>query len=228
MTTSLKLHHLNNSRSTRIIWLLEELELDYELVKYEREDTRLAPDSLKHIHPLGKAPILQDEADGTQLTIAESGAIIEYILHRYDTSKRFSPDMTGSQEWIDYLFWLHFSEGSAMPPLLLNLIFNAIPDRSPTLIKPIAKGISKKVMQSFVQPNLNRHNSLIEDTLSQHAWFAGDKLTGADIQMSFIIEAIKARGGLNQYPHMSQWLDKVRSRPAYQAALQKGGELVLG
>lgn len=220
----LKLHHLNNSRSTRIIWLLEELGLDYELVKYEREDTRLAPDALKRIHPLGKAPILQDG----KLTIAESGAIIEYILHQYDIKNAFSPTTVGSQEWLDYLFWLHFAEGSAMPPLLLNLIFNAIPERSPRLIKPIAKGISKQVMKSFVQPNIDRHNALIEETLAKQPWFAGEKLTGADVQMSFIIEAIKARGGLDNLPNMKKWLNTVRARPAYKAALEKGGELELG
>lgn len=230
------LHHLNNSRSTRILWLLEELELPYELVPYQREDTRLAPNALKHIHPLGKAPILEDKVQAyakkqpkqTQnVVLAESGAIIEYLIHQYDVSHKFKP-LLGSKEWRAYLFWLHFAEGSAMPPLLLSLVFQSIPARSPMLVKPIAKGISQKVMQSFVQPNLDRHNALIEETLAQQAWFAGDKLTGADVQMSFVVEAIKARGDIVNYPHMQQWLEKVRARPAYQTALEKGGELVLG
>lgn len=220
----LTLHHLNNSRSTRIIWLLEELGLEYKLETYQREESKLAPAKLKSIHPLGKAPILEDGAT----VIAESGAIIEYILHQYDADKRLSPEVVGSQEWLDYLFWLHFAEGSAMPPLLLSLIFNAIPERSPRLIKPIAKGISKKVMQGFVLPNIKDNMALIEKTLSQNTWFSGEKLTGADVQMSFIIEAVKARGNLTDYPKTKQWLETVHSRPAYQAALEKGGELVLG
>lgn len=227
------LHHLNNSRSTRIIWLLEELDLEYELVKYYRGDNKLAPDHLKKIHPLGKAPILVDDTvlDGSKaadkFTIAESGAIIEYLIHQYDTTHKLKP-LVGSISWQQYLFWLHFAEGSAMPPMLIELVLKAAEKRSPRLIKPVVKGLASKVMQGFTSPNISRHNQLIEETLSSNEWFAGDKLTGADIQMSFLIEAIKARSDIEKYPHMKKWLTKVRNRPAYQTALQKGGELELG
>lgn len=225
------LHHLNNSRSTRIIWLLEELGLDYKLVSYQRQDNQLAPDALKKIHPLGKAPILVDESSNTNpLVIAESGAIIEYLIHNYDSNKQLAVEI-GSQTWRDCTFWLHFAEGSAMTPLLFSLVLGKIPAKSPLVIRPIAKAISKGVMESFVQPNLDRHNDFIENHLAQNPWFAGEQITGADIQMSFVIEAISVRCDLphrNTYPNISKWLDKIRARPAYQAALQKGGELQLG
>lgn len=228
------LHHLNNSRSTRIIWLLEELKLDYKLVSYQRQDNQLAPDALKKIHPLGKAPILVDDATSNPanpLVIAESAAIIEYLIHNYDNNKQFAVEV-GSQTWQTHTFWLHFAEGSAMTPLLFSLVFGKIPAKSPRIIRPIAKAISKGVMQSFVTPNLNRHNDFIEDHLANNPWFAGEQITGADIQMSFVIEAINVRCDLSQnpntYPNITQWLKKVRARPAYKTALKKGGELQLG
>lgn len=217
------LHHLENSRSTRIIWLLEELNVDYELVTYHRQSNRLAPASLKKIHPLGKAPIFTHN----DKTIAESGAIIEYVLHVFDKQHVFKPT-AGDDAWISYQFWMHFAEGSAMPPLLMSLIFSEIPKRAPIFIRPIANAISKQVMSSFVQPNIDNTLDLIEQTLTKHAWFAGTNISGADVQMSFVIEAFNARQGLASHPNTKQWLENVRLRPAYQTALKKGGNLILG
>lgn len=222
----LTLHHLNNSRSTRIIWLLEELGLDYELKSYQRGADKLAPQSLKSVHPLGKAPILQDVQDGDTITIAESGAIIEYILTSYDTKRTYQPDI-GSQAWRDCQFWLHFAEGSAMPPLVMSLVFGEIPKRAPFVIKPIASAIAKQVMKNFVTPSITSTVELIESTLAKHAYFAGDTLTAADFQMSFVVEALVSRAQFAM-PHARAWLAKVRARAAYQRALAKGGELKLG
>ncbi|UJF25154.1 glutathione S-transferase [Suttonella sp. R2A3] len=223
----LKLHHLNNSRSTRIIWLLEELGVDYELVSYQRQADKLAPAALKKAHPLGRAPILEDEQDGEHISLAESGAIIEYLIETYDHSGTLRPN-PGTKAWRDTIFWLHFAEGSAMPPLVMQLVFSEINNRAPKLMRFMTKAISKQVRQSFIKPNIQNNLVLIEQTLSHNAWFAGDKLTGADIQMSFVIEALAVRADEFDMPHALAWLDKVRARKAYQNALEKGGALKLG
>jgi len=214
-------HHLNNSRSQRILWMLEELQLDYEIQFYERDaKTQLAPQELKDIHPLGKSPVI---TDGDQV-IAESGAIIEYLGRTYGQNALTpSPDSVDYQQ---YVYWLHFAEGSLMPQLLLRLVFQEVKNAPvPFFIKPVTKAISNKVMSAYVSPNIKNNLQFIEQHLSEHEWFAGDALSGADIQMSFPLEASVARGVIDtQHPHIIQYVERIQSRPAYQKALKKGGE----
>ena len=214
-------HHLNNSRSQRVLWLLEELGLDYEVKRYERDPkTMLAPESLRKVHPLGKSPVISDG----DLTVAESGAIIEYLVERY--GKESLAPAAGTPERLRYTYWLHFAEGSAMPPLLMKLVFDRIEKGPmPFFVKPIAKAIAGKVKGSFIEPNITRQLEYMEAELGKHAWFAGDDFSAADIQMSFPLEAAAARGGLGKSrPKLMQFLERIHQRPAYQRALERGGK----
>lgn len=214
-------HHLNNSRSQRVLWLLEELGLDYEVKRYERDPkTMLAPESLRKVHPLGKSPVISDG----DLTIAESGAIVEYLVDRYGKD-RLAPQ-PGTPERLRYTYWLHFAEGTAMPPLLMKLVFDRIESGPmPFFVKPVAKAIAGKVKSSFIAPNIKRNLDYMEAELGKHAWFAGDAFSAADIQMSFPLEAAAARGGLDtSYPKLKQFLERIHQRPAYQRALERGGK----
>ncbi len=217
-------HHLNNSRSQRVLWLLEELELPYEITRYERDpETMLAPASLRAVHPLGKSPVITDG----DLTLAESGAIIDYLIDRYGAG-RLAPQ-AGTPARLRYNYWLHYAEGSAMSPLLLKLVFDKI-ERSPMpfLIKPIAKGISSKVKSSFINPQIQQHLDYLEGELGKSRWFAGEEFTGADIQLSFVVEAAQARGGLDaSRPKLMDYLKRIHARPAYKRALKRGGEYSL-
>ena len=213
-------HHLENSRSQRILWMLEELGVDYKVERYERDpETQLAPPELVSIHPLGKSPVI---TDGDQV-IAESGAIVEYLA-RVHGNGRLSPEV-GTTAYNEYVYWLHYAEGSLMPPLLLNLVFNRIKTtKMPFFVKPIAKGIADKVLTSFVTPNVTRHIAFIEQHLADHEWFAGDKLSGADIQMSFPLEAAVARDTVpKRYTNIRNFVSQVQSRDAYKRALSTGG-----
>lgn len=216
-------HHLNNSRSQRVLWLLEELGVPYEIKKYQRNPkTMLAPPELLQVHPLGKSPVITD--DGT--TVAESGAIIEYLLSRFSpgTQGRLAP-AAGTPEALRFTYWLHFAEGSAMPPLLLKLIFDRIPKSPmPFFVKPIAKGISAKVLALMVEPNLKRQLDFMEAELGRSEWFAGGDFSAADIQMSFPVEAAAQRAGLDaSRPKLMAWLKRIHARPAYRRALERGG-----
>ncbi len=213
-------HHLNNSRSQRILWLLEELNLEYEIKRYERDPkTMLAPASLRAVHPLGKSPVI---TDGT-LTLAESGAIVEYLVARYGNGK-LAP-MPDTPERLRYTYWLHYAEGSAMPPLLLDLIFSQVEKRPmPFFIKPIARIITSQVKDSFINPQIELHLNYIESELRNSLWFTGSEFTAADIQMSFPLEAAAARTGLEKnYPKITDFLQRIHSRLAYQRALERGG-----
>jgi glutathione S-transferase len=214
-------HHLNNSRSQRVLWLLEELEVPYEVKRYERNrETMLAPPELRAVHPLGKSPVLTDG----DVTVAESGAIIEYLVDRHGAGRLIPP--AGTPERLRYTYWLHYAEGSAMPPLLLKLIFDRIESGPmPFFVKPIARRISKKVKTTFIQPQLDTHLGFMENELGKSTWFAGGELTAADIQMSFPVEAAKARAGVNAStrPRLQAYLERIHARPAYQRALAKGG-----
>lgn len=221
----LTVHHLNNSRSQRVLWLLEELELPYEVVRYERDpQTMLAPAALRKVHPLGKSPVVTTD-DG--LTLAESGAIVEAVIERYGQG-RLAP-VAGSADALRYRYWLHFAEGSAMSPLLLKLVFDKIEStKMPFFAKPIAKAIAGKAKASFVMPNINAHLDYMEGELAQSEWFAGPEFSGADIQMSFPVEAAAARGGLDgKHPRLMAWLARIHARPAYQRALERGGPYAL-
>ncbi|WP_432727814.1 glutathione S-transferase [Variovorax sp. W6] len=217
----LTVHHLNNSRSQRVLWLLEELELPYEIVHYQRDpQTMLAPASLRAVHPLGKSPVVTTD-DGQ--TLAESGAIIETIIERYGNG-RLAP-AAGSPEAFRYRYWLHFAEGTAMSPLLLKLVFDRIETaKMPFFAKPIAKAIAAKTKSAFINPNIASHLNYMEAELGKSEWFAGDAFTGADIQMSFVVEAARARGGLDaKRPKLMAYLERIHSRPAYKRALERGG-----
>jgi glutathione S-transferase len=217
-------HHLNNSRSQRVLWLLEELQLPYKIERYQRDrQTMLAPPSLLKVHPLGKSPVITDG----DLTLAESGAILEYLVDHYGQG-RLKP-AAGTPDALRYLYWMHFAEGSAMPPLLMKLVFDTIERKSPLLVRPIAAGISKKVKQLSINPNLQRHLAFMEAELGKSEWFAGGEFTAADIQMSFPVEASAARAGLDaRFPKLQAWLARIHARPAYKRALEQGGPFELG
>jgi glutathione S-transferase len=217
-------HHLNNSRSQRILWLLEELGLEYEIRKYQRDPkTMLAPPELRAVHPLGKSPVIQDG----DLVVAESGAIVEYLVDCYeDRNGSTLAPAPGTPERLRYTYFLHYAEGSAMPPLLLKLVFDEV-EKSPApfFVRPIARAISNKVKNSYVLPQIRQHLAYLEGELGKRAWFAGDDFSGADIQMSFPLEAAATRGGLDgQYPNLVAFLDRIHARPAYRRALERGGQ----
>jgi glutathione S-transferase len=213
-------HHLNNSRSQRVLWLLEELGLEYEVKRYERDPkTMLAPALLRQIYPLGKSPVITDG----DLVLAESGAIVEYLVDRYEEGRLAPPP--GTPERLRYTYWLHYAEGSAMPPLLLKLVFDRL-EQQPMLflVRPIARAISGSVKSSFVAPQITQHLDYLEAELGKALWFVGDAFTAADIQMSFPLEAAAARAGLDgSRPKLMAFLDRIHSRPAYQRALERGG-----
>ncbi|MEJ7686252.1 MAG: glutathione S-transferase [Variovorax sp.] len=214
-------HHLNNSRSQRVLWLLEELELPYEIVHYQRDPkTMLAPPSLRAVHPLGKSPVVATE-DG--LVLAESGAIVETLIERYG-NRRLAP-AAGTPEAVRYRYWMHYAEGSAMPPLLMKLVFDRIErTKMPFFAKPIANAIAGKAKQSFITPNIATHLDFMEGELAGSKWFGGNAFSGADIQMSFPVEAAAARGGLDaSRPKLMAYLERIHARPAYMRALERGG-----
>ena len=217
-------HHLNNSRSQRILWLLEELGVEYQIKRYERDpETMLAPDELAEVHPLGKAPVV---TDGDR-TVAESGAIIEYLVDEYDEDHRLRP-AHGSEEFLAYRFWMHYAEGSAMPPMLLSLIVNRIETAPvPFFIKPVVKGVSGKIRSGFLDRQLRTHLDYMEAEISKTGWFAGDAFSAADIQMSFPIEAAQARGHLEGRSGLQDFLECIHARPAYQRGVERGGEYEL-
>jgi glutathione S-transferase len=215
-------HHLNNSRSQRVIWLLEELGVAYEVKRYERDaKTMLAPPELKAVHPLGKSPVI---TDGSK-TIAETGTIVEYLIETYGNGRLIPAP--GTPERLLYNYWVHYAEGSAMPPLVMKLIFGHIPDapQIPFFIKPIAKMITSGVQKSYLDPQIRDHVALWDGQLQKTAFFAGAELTGADIMMSFPVEAASSRGTLT--PKLTSYLAAIHGRTAYQAALKAGGPYAL-
>jgi glutathione S-transferase len=198
-------HHLENSRSQRVLWLLEELGLPYVVKRYERNrQTMLAPRELKAVHPLGKSPVIDDDG----LVIAETGAIVEYLVEKADGRLGPPPHRTSA---LLYRFWLHYAEGSLMPPLFVKLVLGRVP-------------LFGKAAQKKIQPMIDVHLDYVEAELAQRAWLAGDAMSAADIMMSFPLEAARNRAGLDaSRPATIAWLDKIHARPAYQAALAKGG-----
>ena len=202
---TITVHHLENSRSQRVLWMLEELGLPYAIKRYERNTrTMLAPPELKAVHPLGKSPVIED--DGR--VVAETGAIVEYLVDKADGRLGAPADRDAA---LRYRFWLHYAEGSLMPPLLVKLVLTRVP-------------IFGKMAMKRIQPMINVHLDYIEAELAKRPWFAGDELTAADVMMSFPLEAARSRAGLDgSRPATIAWLDKVHARPAYQTALKKGG-----
>ncbi|MCC6073054.1 glutathione S-transferase [Massilia sp. GCM10020059] len=217
-------HHLNNSRSQRILWLLEELGLTYEIKKYQRDPkTMLAPPELRAIHPLGKSPVVSDG----DIVVAESGAIIEYMVERQGGTQLVPP--AGTADKRRYTYFLHYAEGSAMPPLLMKLVFDRIETAPmPFFVKPVARSIAQKVKRSFILPQIQQNLAFLESELGKSTWFAGEEFTAADIQLSFVIEAAASRGGLDaKYPKLNAYLERIHARPAYQRALERGGPFTI-
>ncbi len=216
-------HHLENSRSLRVLWMLEELGLDYELRRYPRDPkTLLAPPELRQVHPLGKAPVLQDG----DLILAESGAILDYLVDRYDVHRQLSPSPVPAEgkERIDYRYWLHYAEGSAMPPMLLTLVISRIRSAPmPFFARPIARRIADKALAGFARPQVKLHLDYLEAELGRNPWFAGEDFSAADIQMSFPLEAAQARFGFEGHPLLARFIARSHARPGYQRALAKGG-----
>ncbi|BFZ53484.1 hypothetical protein PYCC9005_000508 [Savitreella phatthalungensis] len=213
-------HHLNDSRSQRILWLLEELELPYEVKRYDRVDGR-APKSLRDVHPLGKSPVITDGA----LTIAESTCIVNYLIAKYDKSGKFTP--ATEQEKVDAEYWAVAAEASFMAPFLVSLIFITAKQKAPWLARPIVGTIGDQVSKQFSEPEIRSTLSFCETTLSKHEWLVSDKLTAADFMMSFIFELLPRAGpsfSAAKYPKVFEWRKRVGARPAYQAALKRGGE----
>jgi glutathione S-transferase len=213
-------HHLNNSRSQRVLWLLEELQVPYEVKRYERDaKTMLAPPALLAVHPLGKSPVIVDG----EVAVAESGAIVEYLVDKYGAG-RLKP-ASGTADRLRYTYWLHYAEGSIMPPLLLKLVFGRVASNpAPWPISAIARKIATTVDSSFIAPNLKRHLDYMEAELNAHTWFAGEEFTAADVQMSFPLEAAASRAGLDAVrPKLMAFLERIHARDAYKKALARGG-----
>lgn len=224
-------HHLEQSRSQRILWLLEELGLPYEIKVYRRDrKTRLAPPELKAVHPLGKSPVITDAGR----TVAESGAILEYLAERYGGAA--GGDLAGlvpapgSEAHHQCRFWMHYAEGSLMNWLVMKLVFMTIPTQPmPFFVRPIARKLCDTVLAKLVDPNVSGSLAFMEDHLARQPWFAGEQLSLADFQMSFAVEAALSRGGQGQAnPALRRWLEKVHQRPAWKRALDKGGPVLLG
>ena len=217
------LHHLENSRSQRILWLLEEMGVEYTIEHYKRDKvTSLAPPELQKLHPLGKSPIVTDN----DVTVAESGAIIEYLVGKYDDGSLRPPE--GTPERLSYTYWMHYAEGTFAPLMLLQLILSRIENASvPFFLKPVTKGIAAKVRDGYVGPNISRNLAFIETTLGKSRWFCGNDMNAADIQMSFALEAAEVRADMSNFPKVAGFLERMRARPAYQRGLEKGGPYAL-
>lgn len=214
------LHHLEQSRSQRIVWLLESLAVPYQLVRHQRDPkTKLAPRELKQIHSLGKAPVIEDG----DIVIAESGAIIEYLLDTYGDGSLIPETKT---EKSLYRYWMHYAEGSLMPPLVMSLIFSKIPESPmPFFIRPLAQKLMDGVKQQFLTPQLHDHFAMIDNHLAHHQWLCGDQITAADIQMSFPLLAARPQLHTEHHANIFRYLEQVEQQPGYQNALCVVGPL---
>jgi glutathione S-transferase len=214
-------HHLNNSRSQRVLWLLEELGLPYEIKYYQRNaKTMLAPPELRAVHPLGKSPVVTDG----DVTIAETGAIVEYLVEKAGGKLR---PAAGTPERLRWTFWLHYAEGSLMSPLLMKLVFSIMPSRSPLLLRGMVKNITRRAQIGFVDPQLANHFDFLESELGKSTYFAGDEFSAADVMMSFPLETGALRGGaFERRPRLKAFVERIHARPAYKTAIEKGGPYV--
>ena len=216
----LTVHHLNQSRSHRVIWALEELALPYEIVHYQREKNMLAPESLKKVHPLGKSPVIEDNG----LILAESGAILEYLQETYDAESRLKP--LDPAHKVQYRFWLHYAEGSLMPLLVMKLVFGQLGKKPvPWILRPAGVALSKGIQKAWLNKQLKLHGDVIEQHLSQHRYFAGSRFSIADVQMSFPLLALQVRGSLKEMPTTARWLESMQQRAAWQRAIEQGGAI---
>ena len=214
-------HHLENSRSQRVLWLLEELGLPYEVRRYERDPaTLLAPAALRRVHPLGKSPVIDDDG----LVVAETGAIVEHLCGLAGADGPLAPPPAGPAR-VRWSYWLHYAEGSAMPPLVMKLVFSVMPRRAPALLRPLVRGVAARAQAGFVDPQLRLHMAWWEQSLAETGWFAGPAFSAADVMMSFPLEAAASRAGLlAEHPLCADWLGRVHARPAYRRGLERGGD----
>ena len=213
----LVVHHLNNSRAQRVLWLLEELAVPYE-VKHHQRIKLQAPPELKTIHPLGKSPIVEDQGR----VLAETGAIVEYVLDTYANGRLRPPP--GSDERLRFTYWLHYAEGSAMPPLLIHFMFALMPRRSPALLRPLVRRIAERSQAGYSRPQLKLHMDFWESELARSTWFAGEEFTAADIMMSYPVEAAAERAqALEGRPKLAAFRERIGARPAYKRAAERGG-----
>lgn len=218
----LTVHHLNQSRSQRVLWALEELQLPYQVVSYQRDKDMLAEEELKSVHPLGKSPVVEDNGH----ILAESGAILEYLQETYDSARRLKPESV--EDTLQYRFWLHYAEGSLMPLLLMKLVFASLGKPPvPFGMRTLGNALGKGVQKAWLNRQVDTHARFIEAHLSRQRWFAGAELSMADIQMSFPAMALLARGGVENLPHLTQWVQRVEQRPAWQKAVERGGPFTL-
>ncbi|MEM9618558.1 MAG: glutathione S-transferase [Pseudomonadota bacterium] len=215
-------HHLENSRSQRVLWMLEELGADYEIKRYERDKkTSLAPAELKKVHPTGKSPVI--EHDGR--IVAETGAILEYLVDQHGGA--LAPDPT-SADFLRYKYWIHAAEGSYATPLILALMMNRMENAPmPFFAKPIARRLTKGVRDGYLDHTLKALFDNLHDELAKSEWLAGDEITAADIAMSFPMEGFSVRGDVSRYPRIRSFLDRIHARPAYQRAVERGGPYAL-
>jgi glutathione S-transferase len=217
----LVVHHLNNSRSQRVLWLMEELGLPYEIKHYQRNPkTMLAPPELRAVHPLGKSPVVTDG----ETTLAETGAIVEYLVDK--AGGRLRP-ASGAPERLRWTFWLHYAEGSLMPPLLMKLAFDVMPQRTPLILRGLVRNIATRAKAGYVMPQLGVHFDFIEAELGKSTWFAGSEFSAADVMMSFPLEAGAERANAFQgRPRLKAFVERIHARPAYKTALEKGGPYI--
>ena len=218
----LTVHHLENSRSQRVLWLLEELSAEYDVRRYERDKkTSLAPAALKAVHPTGKSPLLED--DGA--VIAETGAIIEYLVAKHDGALAPAP---GTPEYLRYKYWLHAAEGSFAPLLVTTLFLNRMETAPmPFFARPIAKRLTNGLREGYLNHTMKTLFGYLEAELGKAEWLAGDALTGADVMMSFPMEGLSMRGDISAYPNIDGFLKRIHARPAYKRALERGGPYAL-
>ena len=215
-------HHLENSRSQRVLWLLEELSAPYDIKRYDRvPDTGMGPPDLYALHPLGKSPII--EIDGVM--IAETGAIFEYLLELFDGDNVLHP-RSGSDLHRNHIYWLHYAEGSAMMPLLMKLVFSAIPDRAPSVFKSVFGHLLRPVHKKFIDPRIAEHVAYWDQHLAATGWFGGEEMSAIDIMMSFPLEAASQRIDLSDYSNVRSFLTRIHQRPGYQTALDRGGPYI--
>ncbi len=216
-------HHLEKSRSHRVLWLLEELQLDYKVKSYQRDrKTMLAPKSLARVHPLGKSPVIEHD----DIVVAETGAIFEYLLALAAPTEMRPP--AGTDAARQFVFWLHYAEGSLMPQLLLRLVFSMLPRQPmPFFVRPVARAISAGAMQSFIDPQLHKHLAFVEAELQRQQWLAGEQFSAADVMLSFPLQACRARALLDEHANINDWLQRCEARPAWQRVVAKVGVLDL-
>ncbi|SHO57678.1 glutathione S-transferase family protein [Vibrio quintilis] len=206
-------HHLEKSRSNRIVWLLEESGAEYQVVFYQRDPkTSGAPDTLKKVYPLGVSPVITDG----EVTVAESGAIIEYILDHYDPEQRFRP--VSGQALLDYRYWMHFAEGSLMPLLVMQLILSKSRKRVPFFIRPVIGKFIDALCQNFILPRLKPQLQLIDDFLARNHWFAGEQMSGADFQMFLALQLAEIQTDISAFSHIQRYMQEVKALPGYQRA----------